>query len=192
MIIHLIRHGKTYANEQKLYCGAADLPLSDNGIFELKEFKKQGIYTESADIYYTSGLMRTEQTLNILFGYVNRTALTQLAEFNFGIFEMKSHELIKDQPDYMEWINDETGLISCPGGENRQEFKSRAVKGYEMIEENAKHVNSAFVVCHGGVIACIMEHLFPDDKDFYKWQPVQGRGYTITCAQGGIKLYKTI
>ena len=37
MIIYLIRHGKTEANERHLYCGSTDLPLSDAGIAEQKE-----------------------------------------------------------------------------------------------------------------------------------------------------------
>jgi len=36
MRLYLIRHGKTAANEQHLYCGSTDLPLSEKGIEELQ------------------------------------------------------------------------------------------------------------------------------------------------------------
>ena len=35
MTIYLIRHGKTLANERKLYCGSTDLSLSEQGREEL-------------------------------------------------------------------------------------------------------------------------------------------------------------
>ena len=34
MRIYLIRHGKTEANERRLYCGSTDLPLSRQGAAE--------------------------------------------------------------------------------------------------------------------------------------------------------------
>ena len=38
MIIYLIRHGKTRANEKHLYCGSTDLSLSDAGKEELRHW----------------------------------------------------------------------------------------------------------------------------------------------------------
>ena len=40
MIIYLVRHGKTYCNENKLYCGISDVPLSEEGKKELEEKRK--------------------------------------------------------------------------------------------------------------------------------------------------------
>lgn len=37
MTIYLIRHGKTEANEKRLYCGITDLPLSEAGRDELQQ-----------------------------------------------------------------------------------------------------------------------------------------------------------
>jgi alpha-ribazole phosphatase len=37
------------------------------------------------------------------------------------------------------------------------------------------------LVTHGGVIAAIMAHLFPDaGKNRYQWQPRNGHGYCLT------------
>jgi len=193
MQIHIIRHGKTSANEQKLYCGATDLPLSENGIAELASLKQQGIYPKSANLYFTSGLLRTRQTLDILYGSVKSTALPQLKEFNFGSFEMKSYDILKNQDDYQAWITDEDGHVSCPGGDNRQVFTRRVIEGFELLK---KHIhascNSALVVAHGGVIVSIMEHLFPNTRNFYEWQPKPGRGYTLTCTPDGLLIYQSI
>ena len=62
--LYLIRHGKTEANEKHQYCGASDLPLSEAGAAELAAIR----YDIPAYHILTSGMMRTEQTLQLLFG----------------------------------------------------------------------------------------------------------------------------
>ena len=40
--------------------------------------------------------------------------------------------------------------------------------------------SDTLLVSHGGVIACIMAHLFPEEqKSRYDWQPKNGRGYCL-------------
>jgi len=191
MQIHLIRHGKTMANQQKLYCGSTDIPLSEAGVAELANLREQGIYPipASGSVFFTSGLLRTQQTLDILYGPVKRETLPQLAEFKFGNFEMHSYEELKNQDDYQAWITDETGAISCPGGECRQSFTRRVLTGFEILSSQD---NDTFAVCHGGTITCIMEHLFPGIRNFYEWQPKPGHGYTIIYTPGEIKQYEAI
>jgi alpha-ribazole phosphatase len=185
MEIHIIRHGKTLANEKRLYCGQTDLPLSENGAKEIAQLKDRGIYPDSG-AYFTSGLLRCEQTLDIIFGGVQREAVPGLAECRFGEFEMKSYEQLRERADYQAWINDETGNFECPGGESRKRFEKRVINAFKQIKE------PAFVVCHGGAIATIMEYLFPKTKNFYEWQPGPGRGYTLSCVFGKGYEYKKI
>ena len=186
MEIHLIRHGKTMANEQKLYCGQTDLPLSEAGREELISLKNQGAYPPPAEMFFTSGLIRTEQTIDILYGNVGRTAVPEIAEYHFGLFEMKSYDELKDRGDYQAWIADETGGVPCPSGESKQQFRKRVIEGYAHILDKLLRTeyNSAFVSCHGGTIACIMEHLIPGKHNFYEWQPQPGRGYTLSYLSG--------
>ena len=181
MKIHLIRHGKTIANERRLYCGHSDLPLSDKGRAELAKLKSLGIYPSYADFYYTSGLLRAEETLSLLYGEVDRKSLPNFREFDFGRFEMHSHEELDSDPDYQAWIADNTNLVRTPGGENKIDFLERVVDGYKNLE-NMPGIK--LVICHGGVIASLMEFLFPKRKNFYEWQPKPGRGFTINYTSG--------
>jgi len=190
--IHMIRHGKTAANEQRLYCGATDLPLSSGGIAELAELKRQGIYPKRVDLFFTSGLARAEQTLDLLYGRAQRIALPKLAEFNFGAFEMQSHEALKERGDYQAWISDESGALPCPGGESRQAFARRVAEGYGLLLEHMQDGKDLFVVSHGGAIACIMEHLFPDTRNFYEWQPKPGRGHALVYASSRLESHRSI
>lgn len=193
MEIHIIRHGKTTANEKRLYCGQTDLPLSESGAEEILLLKNQIIYP-FADMFFTSGLLRTEQTLDIIYGNVSRRAVPDIAEYKFGLFEMKSYDELKEREDYQAWITDTTGDFQCPDGESKNQFENRVKNGYDRIidEVQRNKCGSAFLSCHGGTIACIMEYLFPNTQNFYEWQPKPGHGYTLVYGSDGLHIYKKI
>ena len=65
--ILLLRHGRTMANEEHLYCGSTDLPLSEEGRALLA--RKRGTYGTDWESFYTSGLSRTRETLELIFLY---------------------------------------------------------------------------------------------------------------------------
>jgi alpha-ribazole phosphatase len=180
MEIYLIRHGKTIANEKRLYCGSTDLPLSEIGRLEIIKLKEQGIYP-SADMFYTSGLLRTNQTLELIYENVKNTSVSEIAEFNFGAFEMKSYEELKKNADYQAWITDSTGDVRCPGGDSKNIFVRRVIDGFDEIAGQARNDGgkNCAIICHGGVITTIMESLFPGERNFYEWQPEPGRGYEL-------------
>lgn len=180
MILHLIRHGKTEANENKLFCGVTDIPLHKNGILELLEFKKE-LYYPTAELYIVSGLLRTVQTANILFDNPTLTVINELCEINFGDFEMQSYEQLKSTSAYQNWVLDIDNL-SPPNGESKKMFIERVIEGFSKVKDllNTTSINSCVIVTHGGVIATIMEHLFPNEKNFYQWQPACGKGYTLS------------
>jgi len=192
MVIHLIRHGKTMANEKHLYCGQTDLPLSELGATAISENKQQGIYPRAADLFFTSGFLRTEQTLNLIYDHPPREVLPQLAEYHFGHFEMKGHADLESRDDYRAWTIDETGHICCPGGESKDIFSQRVMTGFNLLLEYAQQVEAVLAVCHGGVITRIMDNLFPGVRNFYEWQPEPGRGYSLTYDIEKICSYKTI
>jgi alpha-ribazole phosphatase len=146
-------------------------------------------------LYFTSGLLRTEQTLKIICGaHVKKTVIPDLAEFNFGQFEMRGHEELKEKDAYRAWITDTTGEIGCPGGESKKQFEARILRGYAVLIKAIEQAvcDSAFVSCHGGTITSIMEHLVPGQKNFYEWQPQPGRGYTLSYFSGQFQGYAKI
>ena len=65
MTIFLIRHGRTLANEQHLYCGSTDLPLSRAGREALANRPPIDVGTAR---FITSGMRRCNETLALLFG----------------------------------------------------------------------------------------------------------------------------
>lgn len=170
MKLYLIRHGKTLANELHLYCGSTDLPLSENGMEELKK-----IHYDISDVdFISSGMKRTNQTLELLFGKVAYKINPDFREMNFGIFEMQSYDELKSNPDYNAWLCGDNEANIPPGGESGEQMKKRVLLGLSSIKKDS------LIVTHGGVISAIMAHLFPhEEKNRYQWQPQCGHGYLI-------------
>ena len=170
MSIFLIRHGKTRANEQHLYCGSTDLTLSAAGREELLSMR----YDITPARFVTSGMKRTEETLRILFGTVPYSVDSRFREVDFGDFEMKSYEMLKDDPAYQAWLTGDNESNIPPGGESGAQMTQRVLEALRELPDGTA------LVTHGGVIAAIMASLFPaDGKHRYQWQPRNGHGYEI-------------
>lgn len=174
-VLYLIRHGKTAANEQHRYCGSTDLPLSTRGREELAAMH----YAVSGVRFLTSGMLRTEQTLEILFGPVPHEIRPEFREIDFGEFEMHTYEELKDDPRYLSWITGDNERNVPPSGESGEAMRCRVMKGLvTLLQEDRDTV----LITHGGVIAAIMESLFSQEgKNRYQWQPEPGCGY---CLEG--------
>lgn len=170
MNIYLIRHGKTEANEKHLYCGSSDVPLSPAGRDALRcmHYKIQNVR------FLTSGMKRTDETLKVLFGDVPYETDPRFREVDFGVFEMKSYEQLKDTPAYQAWLTGDNEDNVPPGGESGIQMRQRVLEAFWEINEDT------VLVSHGGVIAAIMQHLFPEEnKTRYDWQPKNGCGYLL-------------
>ena len=171
--IYLIRHGMTMANENHLYCGSSDLPLSQAGA----ETLKQKHYEITADRYITSGMRRTNETLRILFGDVSFETDPRFREVDFGDFELRSYEELKFDPDYQRWISGDNESNVPPNGESGVQMTGRVLEAFRELETRA---GDTILIAHGGVIAAIMASLFPEEgKNRYQWQPKPGRGYCL-------------
>lgn len=175
--VYIIRHGKTEANVRHLYHGSTDLDLCEAGTQQLLE--RRSSYAGIRDcIFVTSGMKRTEQTLCALFGAVPHEREPRFREMDFGSFEMKSYEDLRELPAYQEWISGDNEANVTPGGESGHMLRDRVIEAFEELccrEENV------VLVTHGGPIAVIMGYLFPEEeKTRYDWQPGCGGGYLLT------------
>lgn len=178
MKLILIRHGKTEANEKHLYCGSTDLSLSDAGIKELLELKRTKSYPSAEKIrVVTSGMKRCEETLAVLYGKIPHESSPAFREMDFGEFEMRSYEQMKNDPAYISWITGDNESNTAPGGESGVIMTKRVLDALERLLDEGQ---DTLIVTHGGVIAAIMAHLFPkENKNRYQWQPSAGGGYLV-------------
>ncbi len=175
---HLIRHGMTEANEKGLYLGSTDLPLSAVGLRDLLNKRDEAIYPE-ATRFYTSPLSRCRQTLEVLYPGCEPTALSGLAECDFGVWEGKSAAELQNDEEFHRWISGE--LKEIPGGEATELFQQRVMAAFEYLVEDAmKSGDSDTVVCtHGGVIMMIMAAYALPRADMSAWGAESGCGFTL-------------
>jgi len=179
MILHLIRHGITEGNEKHLYCGSTDLPLSQKGRQELAALASRGGYP-TAGQYFTSGMLRTEETFALLYGETPHNVLIGLRETDFGVFEMKSYEMLKERQDYQAWITGDMDKVGPPDGESNGAVLRRALEALTpVISENA----DAVCVTHGGIIAALVGNWFSVENR-YAVTPTPGRGWSVTFENG--------
>ena len=171
MNLYLIRHGATRANLERLYCGSTDLPLSPEGAEALRLLH----YPVPRARYLTSGMRRANETMEILFPGQPYEADSRFREVDFGIFEMKSYADLKDSPAYQTWLTGDNEKNIPPEGESGEAFRARVLSALDTLREDT------VLVTHGGVIAVILEAMFPNEgKNRYQWQPRPGRGYAVT------------
>lgn len=175
MKLYLLRHGLTEANERRLYYGRTDLPLSEAGRAALCACAAPPAVVR----YFTSGLLRTEQTLEILCGSVPHTVLPGLREMDFGTFEMKSYMELKDDPAFRRWCEGDNEANRCPGGESANEVTQRALAALSPVLADGL---DTLCVTHGGVIAGVLARWFGGNR--FDWTPQPGCGYCVEAENG--------
>jgi alpha-ribazole phosphatase len=202
--IHFIRHGLTEGNLRKWYYGWSDLPLAEEGVSALQNLRTQGVYPSLGDAdCYTSGMLRTEQTLETIYGDIPHQTLPLMKEMNFGTWECKTFEELKSEPLFDTWMNDKDGTMVFPEGDSVITFYARIREGlsqlrglHRMKELSHRHSGKdavSLLVCHGGVIAASMENMFPHQREnFWQWIPEPGRGYTVYFQESEPVSYEVI
>ena len=192
----MLRHGITEGNKNRWFYGELDIPLLPEGIEQLARQKEQGFYPEppACTRFYTTGLIRTEETLVTLFGEREFGVISDLQEMKFGKFEGTTFDEVKDEEAFTSWTHDESGDVEFPGGESRNQFAERVRRGIETLLENHRELEESMMarepedredvltvlICHGGVIAGMMNELFPGvRKDMWAWMIEPGCGYII-------------
>ena len=175
----LIRHGITEGNKRSLYYGRTDLPLQQEGIDALEKSAQEMIYP-AAQHYYTSGMLRTEQTFAVLYGEQAHGTLAGLREMDFGDFEMRTYEELRQDVAFMLWSDQNIATNVCPNGESFELLQKRALAAIGSVLERGE---DTVCVVHGGVISCMMVKWFPGGT-FRDYMPQPGTGWQVEFEGG--------
>ncbi|MFC0559825.1 histidine phosphatase family protein [Halalkalibacter alkalisediminis] len=176
LVLTLIRHGLTSFNEEKRYLGWHDLPLSERGRIEVLS-RIPSISKHKTELLFTSDLLRSQQTAQLLFPNNSLIPFYKLREFDFGDWEGKTYEQLKGLEHYQRWLDDPE-KVTPPNGESFQQFQTRTNEAFfEMLdiieEKKVKHVT---IVCHGGVVRQWLSMFSPIKRAFFEWDvPINAR-----------------
>lgn len=179
MKIILIRHLPTPGNEKRQYIGSTDEELS---VHIVEAFRQR--MAECPDLYppvqrvISSPMKRCVQTAHLIWPEQEISTEEMLRECDFGEYEGKTYEELKDRPEYIQWM-ESGGTTAFPGGEEQSGFRRRCREGVAkwvrlLISED---VESAAFVVHGGTIMAALSGLAEDGREFYDWQAANGCGY---------------
>ena len=174
--ICLVRHGETAGNALKRYIGVTDEPLTEEG----KAFL-QGLSCEPVEAVFCSPLIRCRETAGILYPENEPVIIRELSECDFGEFENRNYKELSGNTAYQAWI-DSNGTLPFPGGESREDFKNRSLRGFEKAVHMCiqKEIRKAALVVHGGTIMNIMEKYGEPSGLFYEWHVKNGGGYKVS------------
>lgn len=184
--LYLIRHGATESDGIKRYKGSIDVPLSENGIRQMKavaSYLKNLLEEDLPCSIYSSPLSRALRSAEIIgerFG-IKPVVVEEFKERNFGIWEgMAFDEIVKLYPREFEAWKADPLKHSPPQGESTLQVRERVMRGLKRIEElNTRHPSenpehSIIIVAHGGVNRVILcellniplQNIFRIEQDF--------------------------
>ena len=191
MLIYLLRHGLTEYNAQKRYQGQRDIPLSAEGLSQLRR----------ADIdpkvVYITPLQRTAQTARVLFPEAELVVVKDLQEMCFGSFEGKNYVEMEHDADYQAWVQANCES-KCPDGERKDDFSNRICSAFSVLVDKALADGEELLVilAHGGTQMAAMERYALPRRDYYAWCGPNAGGYVLDAADWAekrqLRLVKTV
>lgn len=166
MEVFFIRHAQTLGNIEHRYIGRTDEPLSDAGIASFCELAYPAV-----NRIITSPMRRCLQTAKILYPMMKPKIVPDFREYDFGDFERKNYEELKDQAEYRAWIAS-SGTQAPPNGESMTAFKRRSCDAFVQVMDQAfaDGLASIALIIHGGTVMAILEHFAVPANPFYHWQ----------------------
>lgn len=141
MDILIIRHGETDWNVENRCQGWMDIPLNANGKSQTLDTLR-AIKNINISKIYSSPLIRAYEMANKISKSkkIPLFILDELKEINFGIWEGKKLDFIKQKSQnlYKIWLS-RPEEIRFPQGENLKNFSLRVIKVFnKIIRENLK------------------------------------------------------
>ena len=184
-----VRHGYSTANEQERFAGHSDFPLAALGFEQAKCVAEYIAKNEKIDKIYSSGLLRTTQTVQPTADALGLPVIADhgLREIFAGEWEgMKFDDIFKKyNEDFSVWLHD-LAHVRCTGGESAEELFERVSEAVVRLgEENegktlllATHATPMRVVdafSDGDTYEKIAEHKAPPNASLHIYEYESGK-----------------
>ncbi|MDR1560662.1 MAG: histidine phosphatase family protein [Clostridiales bacterium] len=174
--VKLIRHALTEGGKRRVYLGGGtDEHLCREG------FAQAASLAESCERnVYASPMTRCVQTAEIMFPGSEIVLIEGFREMNFGDFEGRSAEEMKNDPEYRAWIAADCEPV-CPNGEDLAGFNKRTRGAFWAVIAQARERGGerVIIVAHGGTIMSVMSELKPE-RAYFEWRCKHCEGVSIS------------
>jgi probable phosphoglycerate mutase len=159
--IHLVRHGETDYNQQRLLQGQLDVPLNATGRAQASELARSFAATlPCIDAVVCSDLSRARDTCESIVAALSvvRSGTPFLPvqvdaawrERHMGRLQGMSYGHRDSRPAHM---------AQQDGGESTDELHARVVAALIALPRDLPKARHVLVVTHGGVLTCVARHL---------------------------------
>jgi len=161
MLIYLLRHAEQVNNSKPRYIGQIDLPLSEKGKLQAKEWKSF-FQKNSITKIITSDLIRAKQTVYQIFNeeYVKIEESSAFREISLGDWEGLPMDYVRQKLSY-EYNQRGADLANYrpPNGESFQDLQNRVIPEFQAICLKSSNSDKILLVTHIGVIRVILANL---------------------------------
>lgn len=185
----LIRHGETDGNQSKRYIGKTDEGLASEGkttVLNTKRIVDEWLASNKITVttVYSSPMKRAKQTAEMIFPDAELIEINDLREIDFGDFEYKNYDDLKDDPRYQAYI-DSNGEMRFPNGESKKEFQQRSCEAYEKIIKDNPDEKLIVIVAHGGTIMAIMDRFTTTNNSYFDYRVSNAEGFINSIDESG-------
>lgn len=189
MELYIIRHGKTYWNEEKRIQGWADIELTEDGRRVAVE-SAEGMKDIHFDAIYSSPLKRAKDTACILRGDRNLPVIAdeRIKEIGFGVLEGADFTQIRGDKTskFVSFFEAPEKYEAPEGGETFEEITVRAADFLKEILEKHKEDERVMIVAHGAINKAMMRFFRKNEvKDFWEGSLQRNCGVTIVDCHDG-------
>lgn len=174
MKVWLLRHGATVYNDEHRYQGRGDIPLSAQGLENLRRAEF------APPVVYVSPMIRAKQTAAVLFPEAKLVEVPGLQEMNFGAFEGRNYQEMADDTDYRAWV--EGGCVGqTPGGESKAVFSDRVCEAFVSVVDSALEARETqlVILAHGGTQMAALERFALPRRDYFDWCGLLAGGFIL-------------
>ena len=189
MELYIIRHGKTYWNEEKRIQGWADIDLTESGRRVAVE-SAEGMKNIHFDAIYSSPLKRASDTAYILRGDRDLPLIVdeRIKEIGFG--ELEGADFTKIRGDktskFASFFDAPEKYVAPEDVETFEGITERAADFLRDILEKHKNDERVMVVAHGAINKAMMRFFRHNEvKDFWEGSLQRNCGVTIVDCRDG-------
>ncbi len=187
----LVRHGKTQANIDGVYCGRLDLPLTQEGLEDVR-MTALALSAFSPCRVYCSDALRTRQTADIIAPDTHIVVLPSLRELDFGAFEgLGADDIQCCMPQAWQAYMDDYMGYTFPGGDNVHSYLTNASETINAIISEAQD-SRVLVVSHKGFILSALSYLLHGDIEHIFCYDIQPAGFAKLSLGNGFAVLRQL